>query len=174
MHDHLFVTYQQQRLMLVGRNFWKSSLLESKKYETSLSSSKFVISLMDLKACSCAFLLRCFLAFWIAWKRSNLRCIWLFSLLRRANTFVDSSLGNSTKRAFGTLNSCHLQYTSNSHRFSYNFNHCYSSVVASTMVLSAPSCLGSLTMMWLMLPSLSYVYIGVLTKSFFLPTYVSP
>ena len=41
--------------MLVGRNFWKSSLLEFEKAEISLSSSKFVISLMDLMAHSCAF-----------------------------------------------------------------------------------------------------------------------
>ena len=40
--------------MLVGRNFWKSSLLEFEKAEISLSSSKFVISLMDLMAHSCA------------------------------------------------------------------------------------------------------------------------
>ena len=123
MHDHLFVTHQQQRLMLVGRNFWKSSLLESEKIEISLSSSKFVISLMDLMARSCAFSLTCFLAFWIAYKWSNLCCISLFSLSRRARTFVDSSLGNSVERTFGTLNPCHLQYTSNSHCFSYNFDH---------------------------------------------------
>ena len=61
--------------MLVGRNFWKSSLLEFEKAEISLSSSKFVISLMDLMAHSCAFPLRCFLAFWIVWKRSSLYCI---------------------------------------------------------------------------------------------------
>ena len=160
--------------MLISRNFWKSLLLESKKSEISLLSSKFVISLMDLMARSCAFPLKCFLAFWIAWKRSILCYIWFFSLSRHANTFVDSSLGNSAKRAFGTLNPCHLQYTSNPHLFSYNFDHGYSSVVASTMVLSTPSCLGLLTMMWLTLPSLSYVHIGALTKSLFLPTHVSP
>ena len=161
--------------MLVGRNFWKLSLLESEKAEISLSLSKFVISLMDLMDRPCAFPLRCFLAFWIAWKRSSLYCIWLFSLSRRASTFVVSSLSNSTERAFGTLNQCHLQYTSNSHRFSYNFDHGWSPLVASIVVLSTPRCLGSPTMMCSTLPpSLSYVYIGALTKSCFLRTHVSP
>ena len=161
--------------MLISRNFWKSLLLESKKSEISLLSSKFVISLMDLMACSYAFPLRCFLAYWIAWKRFSLCCIWLFSLSRRASTFVDSSLGNSTKHAFGTLNLCHLQYTSNSHHFSYNFDHGCSPLVASIVVLSTPRCLGSPTMMCSTLPpSLSYVYIGALTKSCFLRTHVSP
>ena len=158
--------------MLIGRNSWKSSLLESEKFEISLLSSKFVISLIDLIARSCAFPLRCFLAFWIAWKRFSLHCILLFFLSRRASTFT--SLGNSTERAFGTLNPCHLQYTSNSHRFSYSFDHGCSPVVASTVVLSAPSCLNSPTMMCSTLPSLSCMYIGALTKSLFLRTHVSP
>ena len=33
--------------MFVDRNFWKSSLLESKKFEISLSSSNAVTSLID-------------------------------------------------------------------------------------------------------------------------------
>ena len=88
--------------MLVGRNFWKSSLLESEKSIISLSLSKFVISLVDLMAHFCAFPLRCFLAFWIAWKWSSLHGIWLFSLSWRARTFVDFSLSNSTELTFGT------------------------------------------------------------------------
>ena len=88
--------------MLVGRNFWKSLLLKSEKSEISLSLSKFVISLVDLMAHFCAFPLRCFLAFWIAWKWSSLHGIWLFSLSWRASTFVDFSLGNSTELTFGT------------------------------------------------------------------------
>ena len=34
--------------MFVGRNFWKSSLLESEKFEISLSSSNAETSLIDL------------------------------------------------------------------------------------------------------------------------------
>ena len=160
--------------MFIGRNFWKSSLLVSAKCKIFFSSSKFVISWMELMACSCAFPLKCFLAFWIAWKWCSHLCIWLFYLSRHASTFVDSTLGNSTEHAFGTLNLCHLRYTSNSHRFSYSFDHGHSSVVVSIVVLSAPSFLGSPTMMCPIPPSLSYVYIGALTKSLFFPTHVSP
>ena len=174
MHDHLFVTRQQQHLMLVGRKFWKSSLFEFEKPYISLLSSKLVIWLMDLMARSHAFPLRCFLAYWIARKWSSLCCIWLFSLSRCASTFVISCLGNSTERAFGTLNPCHLQYASNSHCFSYIFDHDCSSVVASMVVLFGLSCLGSLTMMCPMLLRRSYIYIGALIKSPFLSTYVSP
>ena len=110
--------HSKQRLMFVGRNFWKSSLLESEKSKISLSSSNAVISLIDLMAYSCAFPFRCFLAFWIAWKRSSRLCIWLFSCLRRASMLAGSSLGNSAERALGTRNPCHRQYTSNSHLFS--------------------------------------------------------
>ena len=98
--------------MFVGRNFWKSSLLESEKFEISLSSSNAVISLIDLMARSCAFSFRCFLAFWIVWKRSSRLCIWLFSCSRRASMLAGSSLDNSAERALGTHNPCHRQYTS--------------------------------------------------------------
>ena len=105
--------------MLVGRNFCKSSLLESEKSEISLSSSNAVISLIDFMARSCAFPFRCFLTFWIAWKWSSCLCIWLFSRSRWASMLAGSSLGNSAERALGTRNLCHRQYTSNSHLFSY-------------------------------------------------------
>ena len=117
--------------MFIGRKFWKSSLLESKKFEISLSSSNAVISLIDLIARSCAFPFRCFLAFWIAWKQFSRLCIWLFSCSRRANMLAGSSLGNSTKHALGTRNPCHRQNTSNSHLFSYRVDHGDSATVNS-------------------------------------------
>ena len=101
--------------MFIGRNFWKSSLLEFEKSEISLSSPNVVISLIDLMARSCTFPFRCFLAFWIVWKQSNRLCIWLFTCSRQTSMLTGSSLGNSAKRALGTRNPCHRQYTSNSH-----------------------------------------------------------
>ena len=160
--------------MFVGRNFWKSSLLESEKSEISLSSSNTVISLIDLISHSCAFPFRCFLAFWIAWKRSSRLCIWLFSCSRRASMLAGSSLSNSAERALGTHNSCHWQYTSNSHLFSYRVDHGGSAMVNSIVVVSVLSFVGLPTMMCLTLPRLSYVYIGILTKSLFFPTHFPP
>ena len=160
--------------MFVGRNFWKSSLLESEKSEISLSSSNTVISLIGLMAHSCAFPFRCFLAFWIAWKQSSRLCIWLFSCSRRASMLAGSSLGNSTKRALGTRNPCHRQYTSNSHLFLYRVDHSGFATVNSIAVVSVLSFVGLPTMMCPMLPRLSYVYIGILTKSLFFPTHLPP
>ena len=160
--------------MFVGRNFWKSSLLESKKSEISLSSSNTVISLIDLMARSCAFPFRCFLAFWIAWKRSNRLCIWLFSCSRRPSMLAGSSLGNSAERALGTCNPCYQQYTSNSHLFSYRVDHGGSATVNSIVVVSVLSFVGLPTMMCPTLPRLSYMYIGILTKSLFFPTHFPP
>ena len=151
--------------MFVGRNFWKSSLLESEKSEISVSSSNAVISLIDFMARSCAFPFRCFLAFWIAWKRSGCLCIWLFSCSRRVSMLAGSSLGNSTERALGTCNPCHRQYTSNSHLFSYRVDYGGSVTVNSIAEVSVLSFVGLLTMICLTLPRLSYVYIGILTKS---------
>ena len=72
------------------------------------------------------------------------------------------------------LLTCATYNTPLTHTVSHNkFDYGYSFVVASMMVLFAPSSIGLLTMMCLTLPSLSYVYIGALTKSLFLPTYVS-
>ena len=150
--------------MFVGRNFWKSSLLESEKFEISLSSSNVATSLIDLMARSCAFPFRCFLAFWIAWKQSNRLCIWLFSCSRRASMLAGSSLGNSAKRALGTHNPCHQQYTSNSHLFSYRVDHGGSATVNSIVVEFILSFVGLPTMMCPMLPRLLYVYIGILRK----------
>ena len=160
--------------MFVGRNFWKSSLLESEKSEISLSSSKAVTSLIDLMARFCAFPFRCFLAFWIAWKRSNHLCIWLFSYSRRASMLAGSSLGNSAERALGTHNPCHQQYTSNSHLFSYRVDHGGSATVNSIAVVSILSSVGLPTMICSTLPRLSYMYIGILRKSLFSPTYFTP
>ena len=160
--------------MFVGRNFWKSSLLEFEKSEISLLSSKLVISLIDLIAHSCAFPDRCFLAFWIAWKWSSHLCIWSFSHSRRASMLVGSSLGNSTNRALGTRNSCYWQYTSNSHLFSYSSDHGCSAVVNSVVVVFVLSCAGLPTMICPTLPRLSYVYIGILTKYLFFPTHFPP
>ena len=160
--------------MLVGRNFWKSSLLESEKSEIFLSSSNTVTSLIDLMARSCAFPFRCFLAIWIAWKRSNCLCIWLFSCSRWASMLAGSSLANSAERALGTHNSCHRQYTSNSHLFSYRVDHGGSAMINSIAMVSIFSFVGLLTMMCLMLPRLSYVYIGILRKSLFFPTHFPP
>ena len=160
--------------MFVGRNFWKSSLLESEKSEISLSSSNTVISLIVLMARSCAFPFRWFLAFWIAWKRSSRLCIWLFSCSRRASMLAGSSLGNSAERALGTRNPCHQQYTLNSHLFSYRVDHGGSAIVNSIAVVFVLSFVGLPTMMCLMLPRLLYVYIGILTKSLFFPTHFPP
>ena len=160
--------------MFVGRNFWKSSLLVSKKSEISLSSSNTVISLIDLMARSCAFPFRCFLAFWIAWKRSNRLCIWLFSCSRRPSMLAGSSLGNSAERALGTCNLCYQQYTSNSHLFSYRVDYGGSATVNSIVVVSVLSFVGLPTMICPTLPRLSYMYIGILTKSLFFPTHFPP
>ena len=160
--------------MFVGRNFWKSSLLEFEKFEISFSSSNEVISLTDLMAHSYAFSYRCFLAFWIAWKLSSRLCIWLFSCSRRANMLAGSSLGNSTKHALGTRNPCHRQNTSNSHLSSYRVDHGGSTTVNSIAVVSVLSFIGLPTMMCSTLPRLSYVYIGILRKSLFFPTHFPP
>ena len=160
--------------MFVGRNFWKSSLLESEKFEISLSSSNVVTSLIDLMARSCVFPFRCFLAFWISWKWSSHLCIWLFSCSRRASMLVGSSLGNSAEHALGTRNPCHRQYTFNSHLFSYRVDHGGSATVNSIVVVFVLSFVGLPTMMCLTLPRLSYMYIGILTKSLFFPTHFPP
>ena len=160
--------------MFVGRNFWKSSLLESEKSEISLSSSKAVTSLIDLMARSCAFPFRCFLAFWIAWKRSNRLYIWLFSCSRRASMLAGSSLGYSVERALGTYNPCHRQYTPNSHIFSYRVDHGGSATVNSIAVVSVLNFVGLPTMICPTLTRLSYVYIGILRKSLFFPTHFPP
>ena len=152
-------------------NFWKSSLIESEKFEISLSLSKLVILLIDLMARSCAFPYRCFLAFWTTWKQSSHLCIWLFSHLRRASMLVGSSLGNLVERALGTRNPCHRQYTSNSHLFSYSSDHGCFAMVNSIVVVSVLNYAVLLTMMCLTLPRLSYVYIVILTKSIFFPTH---
>ena len=151
--------------MFVGRNFWKSSLFEFEKSEISLSSSNAVTSLIDLMACSCAFPFRCFLAFWIAWKRSNHLCIWLFSCSRRASILAGSSLGNSVKRALGTRNPCYRQYTFNSHLFLYRVDYGGFAMVTSIVVVSVLSFVVLSTMMCSTLPRLSYAYIGKLRKS---------
>jgi len=87
---------------------------------------------------------------------------------------IGSSLGNLAKRALGTRNSCHRQYTFNSHLFSYSIDHSGSAVVNSIMVVSILSCIGLPTMMCPTLPRLSYVYIGTSMKSLFFPTHFSP
>ena len=125
--------------MFVGRNFWKSSLLESEKSKISLSSSNTVISLIDLMARFYGFPFRWFLAFWIVCKRSSRLCIWLFSYSRWASMLASSSLGNLAERALGTRNSCHWQYTSNSHLFLYRVEHGGSATVNSIVVVSVLS-----------------------------------
>ena len=160
--------------MFVGKIFWKSSLLESEKSEISLSSSNTIILLIDLMARSCAFPFRCFLAFLIAWKRSNRLYIWLFSCSRWASMLAGSSLSNLAKRDLGTHNPCHRQYTSNSHIFSYKVDHGGSTTVNSIAVVSVLSFVSLPTMICLTLPRLSYVYIGILTKSLFFSTHFPP
>ena len=155
--------------MFVGRNFWKSSLLESEKSKISLSSSNTVISLINLMTRFYAFPFRCFLAFWIAWKRSSRLCIWLFSCSIWASMLAGSSLGNLVERALGTHNPCHRQYTS-----TYRVDHGGSATVNSIAVISMLSFVGLPTMMCLTLPMLSYIYIGILTKSLFFPTHFPP
>ena len=81
-----------------------------------------------------------------------------------------SSLGNSAKRALGTGNPCHRQYTSNSHLFSYRVDHGGSATVNSIAVVFVLSFVGLPTMMCPMLPRLLYVYIDILRKSLFFPT----
>ena len=160
--------------MFVGRNFWKSSLLEFEKSKISLSSSNAVISLIDLMTRSCAFSFICFLSFWIAWKRSSRLCISLFSCSRWASMLAGSSLGNSTKCALRTRNPCYRQYTSNSHLFSYKVDHGGSAMVNSIAVVSVLNFVGLSTMMCSALPRLSYVYIGILMKFLFFPTHFPP
>ena len=160
--------------MFVGRNFWKSSLLESKKSEISLSSSNTVTSLIDLMAHSCSFPFRCFLAFWIAWKWSNRFCIWFFSCSWWASMLVGSSLGNSVEHALGTRNPCHRQYTSNSHLFSYRVDHGGFATINSIVVVPILSFVGLPTMIYLTLPRLSYMYIGIWRKSLFFPIHFPP
>ena len=160
--------------MFIGRNFWKSSFLESEKSKISLSSSNVVTSLIDLMARFYAFPFRCFLVFWITWKQSNRLCIWLFSCSRRASMLAGSSLGNSAEHALGTRNPCHWQYTSNSHLFSYMVDHGGSATVNSIAVVSVLSFVGLPTMMCSTLPRLLYVYIGILRKSLFFPTHFPP
>ena len=160
--------------MFVGRNFWKSSLFGSKKSEISLSSSNTVTSLINLMACFCAFPFRCFLVFWIAWKRSNHLYIWLFSCSRQASMLAGSSLGNLAKCALGTRNPCHRQYTSNSHLFSYRIDHGDSATVNSIAVVYVLSFVGLPTMMCPTLSRLSYVYISILRKFLFFPTHFPP
>ena len=157
--------------MFVGRNFWKLSLLEFEKSEISLSSPNVVTSLIDLMACSCVFPFRCFLAFWIAWKRSNRLCIWLFSCSRWASILAGSSLGNSAECALGTHNPHHRQYTFNSHLFLYRVDHGSSATVNSIAVVSVLSFVGLPTMICPMLPRLLYMYIDILRKSLFFPTH---
>ena len=157
--------------MFVGRNFWKSSLLESEKSEISFSSSNIVTSLIDLIACSCTFPFRRFLVFWIAWKRFNRLCIWLFSYSRWASMLAGSSLGNSVQRVLGTRNPCHQQYTSDSHLFLYRVDHGGSATVNSIAVVSVLSFVGLPTMICPMLPRLLYMYIDILRKSLFFPTH---
>ena len=85
-----------------------------------------------------------------------------------------SSLGNSVERALRTRNPLHRQYTSNLHLFSYRVDHGGSAMVNSIVVVSVLSFVGLPTMMCPMLPRLSYVYIGILTKSLFFPTHFPP
>ena len=158
--------------MFVGRNFWKSLLLEFEKSEISLSSSNGVISLMYSMAQSCAFPCRCFLAFWISWKLSSRLAFDCF-LFQEASTLVGSSLGNS-EHALGTLNLCHLQYTSNLHLFLYSIDDNGSFVVKIIVVVSVLSCLSLPIMIYPTLPRFSYEYIGTLTKSFFFPIHFIP
>ena len=132
-----------------------------------------VTSLIDLMVRSCAFPFRCFLAIWIAWKRSNRLYIWLFSCSRQASILAGSSLGNLAEHALGTRNPCHQQYTSNSHLFSYMIDYGGSAMVNSIAVVSIFSFVGW-TMMCPMLPRLSYVYIGILRKSLFFSTPFPP
>ena len=87
---------------------------------------------------------------------------------------VGSSLGNLANRALGTHNSCHRQYTSNSHLFSYSSDHGCSAMVNSIVVVSVLNCVGLLTIMCPTLPRLSYMYIGILMKSLFFPTHFPP
>ena len=160
--------------LFVVVNFNKSSLLESEKSKISLSSSNVVISLIDLMARSYTFPDRYFLAFWTAWKWSSFLCIWLFSYSRRVSTLVGSSLSNSADCALGTHNPCHQQYTSNSHLFSDSSDHGCFALVNFVVAVTVLNCAGLPTMMCLMLPRLSYVYIGILTKSLFFPTHFLP
>ena len=111
--------------MFVGRNFWKSLLLESEKSKIFFSSSNVVTSLIDLMARCCAFHFRCFLTFWIAWKLSNRLCIWLFSCSRWVSMLAGSSLGNSAERVLGTCNPCHRQYNGRCmHPYKSRFYQC--------------------------------------------------
>ena len=142
--------------------------------QTLTTTSNTITSLIDLMVHSCAFPFRCFLAFWIAWKQSNRLCIWLFSCSRQASMLAGSSLGISVERALGTHNSCHRQYTSNSHIFSYRVDHGGSTTVNSIAVVSVLSFVSLPTMICLTLPRLSYMYIGILRKSLFFPTHFPP
>ena len=84
------------------------------------------------------------------------------------------SLGSLAEHALGTRNLCHRLYTSNSHLFSYRVDRVGFATVNFIAVVSVLSFLGLPTMMCLTLPRLSYVYIGILTKSLFFPTHFPP
>ena len=85
-----------------------------------------------------------------------------------------SSLGNSVERALGTHNPCHRQYTSNSHLFSYRVDHGGFATINSIVVVPILSFVGLPTMIYLTLPRLSYMYIGILRKSLFFPIHFPP
>ena len=85
-----------------------------------------------------------------------------------------SSLGNSVEHALGTRNPCHRQYTFNSHLFSYKVDHGGSVTMNFVAVVFVLSFVGLLIMMCPMLSRLSYVYIGILTKSLFFLTHFPP
>ena len=113
-------------------------------------------------------------SFWDCMKmiKSPLHLIVFYS--RRASMLAGSSLSNSAEHALGTHNPYHRQYTSNSHLFSYKVDHGGFATVNSIAVVSVLSFVGLSTMMCPTLPRLSYVYIGILTKSLFFPTHFPP
>ena len=100
--------------------------------------------------------------------------VWLFSCSQRASMLTGSSLGNSVERALGTCNTCHRQYNSNWHLFSFRVDHGGSTMMNFIAVVSVLSFVGLPTMMCPMLPRLSYVYIDILRKSLFFPTHFPP
>ena len=158
--------------MFVGRNFWKSLLLEFEKSEISLSSFNGVISLMHSMAQSCAFPCRCFLAFWISWK-------WSSRLAFDCFLFQDKQVPQQvplqvTQNMPQELLTRAIYNTSNLHLLLYSIDDNGSSVVKIIVVVSVLSCLSLPIMIYPTLPRFSYEYIGTLTKSFFFPIHFIP
>ena len=132
--------------MFVGRNLWKSSLLESEKSEISLSSSNAVISLIDASQ--------------LIGLRENGLVAFAFdcSLVQDEQVCQQvhlqvTRLSMPSELITRAIDNTPPTHTSNSHLFSYRVNHGGSATVNSIVVVSVLSFVGLSTMMCPMLPN---------------------